>query len=74
MHDCGRFRWPASNQEYWKPKIERNVERDKTNRETLETLGWKVLVVWECELKKKRIEETMERLIYELTNQEGERI
>ena len=28
MHDCGRFHWPASNQEYWEPNIRRNVERD----------------------------------------------
>jgi len=51
-HDCPRFVWPSSNQEYWRPKILRNVERDKRNIELLEKLGWNVLVVWECELKK----------------------
>ena len=29
MHDCGRFRWPQSNEEYWRHKIYGNVERDK---------------------------------------------
>lgn len=52
-HDCPRFVWPASNQEYWIPKILRNVERDKENYTALENKGWRVLVVWECELKKK---------------------
>ena len=52
-HDCGRFTWPSSNKEYWIPKINRNVERDVENQQKLTEMGWKVLVVWECELKKK---------------------
>ncbi len=63
MHDCGRFHWPASNQKYWEPKIRRNVERDQTNKEQLQALGWKVLTVWECELKKKVFEPTMKELV-----------
>ena len=51
-HDCPRFVWPSSNQEYWRPKILRNVERDQMNHQELESLGWKVIVVWECELNK----------------------
>ncbi len=69
MHDCGRFHWPASNQEYWEPKIRRNVERDQVNKEQLQALGWKVLNVWECELKKKNIEETMNRISQEIRNE-----
>lgn len=53
MHDCGRFVWPASNQDYWRPKILRNVERDKANVALLQNMGWKVIIVWECELKKR---------------------
>ena len=68
MHDCGRFHWPASNQDYWGPKIRRNVERDQTNKEQLQALGWKVLTVWECELNKKNIEETMNRISREIRN------
>ena len=64
MHDCGRFHWPASNQDYWEPKIKRNVERDQENKESLETLGWKVLVVWECELRRKIFKETMNTIIH----------
>lgn len=69
MHDCGRFHWPSSNQEYWEPKIRRNVERDQTNKEQLQALGWKVLTVWECELKKKNIDETMNRVMREIRNE-----
>lgn len=60
-HDCPRFVWPSSNQEYWIPKITRNVERDQENYKKLEGLGWNVIVVWECELKKKLLEDTMRR-------------
>ena len=62
MHDCGRFHWPATNVDYWEPKILRNVERDKENQEKLSAAGWKVLLVWECQLKTKQIQKTLERL------------
>lgn len=68
MHDCPRFVWPSSNKEYWEPKIRRNVERDKINIELLQKEGWRVLVVWECELKKNVIEERLSRLCLELQN------
>lgn len=67
-HDCPRFVWPASNQEYWIPKILRNVERDKENYTTLENKGWRVLVVWECELKKKVRDDTLEKLCSDIKN------
>ena len=62
MHDCGRFHWPATNVDYWEPEILRNVERDKENQEKLSAAGWKVLLVWECQLKTKQIQKTLERL------------
>ena len=65
MHDCGRFHWPSTNQDYWKRKIYRNVERDQENKEQLFSLGWKVLTVWECEIRK-NIDETMKRIISEI--------
>lgn len=42
---------PKSNVEFWETKFRRNVERDLRVREQLQQLGWRVLVVWECELK-----------------------
>lgn len=62
-HDCPRFVWPSSNEEYWRPKILRNVERDILNQTALEEQGWKVLIVWECQLKRKEFQETMDLLI-----------
>lgn len=67
-HDCTRFVWPASNQEYWIPKILRNVERDKENYQILENSGWRVLVVWECELKKKVRDDTLKKLCQDIKN------
>ena len=61
-HDCPRFVWPSSNEDYWRPKIMGNVERDKRNLAELQQLGWTVLTVWECELKKKVIDATLEQL------------
>ena len=67
MHDCPRFVWPSSNKEYWEPKIRRNVERDKINIELLQKEGWRVLIVWECELKKKVFQERLTNLCTEIT-------
>ena len=66
MHGCSRSRLPRSNQEYWKPKIERNIQRDAENQQKLEADGWKVIVVWECELKKRIAEERLSRLCDEI--------
>lgn len=65
-HDCPRFVWPSSNQEYWIPKITRNVDRDVKNQQTLKEMGWQIITVWECELKKANFQETMDRLIENL--------
>lgn len=61
-HDCGRFVWPSSNEEYWHNKINRNVERDKENQLLLKRQGWQVLVIWECQLKKAVAEENLLKL------------
>ena len=65
-HDCGRFKWPTSNEEYWTTKIIRNVERDTENQKKLQEMGWRVIVIWECELKKQLFPERMERLKKEI--------
>lgn len=49
---------PASNLTYWEPKLARTVERDAQHIEKLQQDGWKVLVIWECEMKiREKIEE-----------------
>jgi len=51
-HDCARgARVPKANRDYWMAKVGRNRARDEGNREKLEALGWRVEVVWECDLK-----------------------
>ena len=65
-HDCTRFVWPSSNTEYWIPKIQHNVERDQSNYSELASLGWNVIVVWECEPKKKVLNETIDRIEKEI--------
>lgn len=41
---------PKSHREYWKPKLERNASRDKEASKKLRALGWRELVIWECQL------------------------
>src|SRR5262245_1683825 len=47
--NCGRM--PKSRLDYWLPKLERNKARDVQNIKALRRSGWRVLVVWECQLK-----------------------
>lgn len=49
---CKKSGVPKSNIEYWRPKLRRNVERDHEAQRALRQLGWKVLVIWQCKLKK----------------------
>ena len=55
-HDCksGR-RLPKTRLEFWRPKLESNAERDKRNLKQLEEMGWKALVIWECETNDKEV-------------------
>ena len=51
-HNCARgARTPKSNQDYWIPKLDRNQQRDRQVRSQLRRLGWKSLVIWECQTK-----------------------
>lgn len=60
-HDCRNTR-PKQNEEFWRRKISRNMERDEVVTKHLEELGWTVFRIWECELKKKNIEKLLIRL------------
>lgn len=50
-HRCRRARKPASNRDYWIPKLAENKKRDVRNRRRLAALGWRSMVVWECQLR-----------------------
>lgn len=49
--DCALARMPKSRLDFWAPKLEANRARDLANVERLEAMGWKVALVWECELR-----------------------
>ena len=48
--NCKIAHMPKSNNEYWDKKLRRNIENDKKHRDVLESMGWRVIVIWECEL------------------------
>jgi len=49
-HDC-RKKKPKTNSEYWQKKIKQNMERDERITKALQEMGWKVIRLWECEIK-----------------------
>ncbi len=65
---CKYFVLPDNNKKFWEEKLFRNRERDFEKKIQLEKLGWKVITIWECELKKDKIEETLENLKQKLYN------
>lgn len=50
-HDCPRGARPSTRAKFWNAKLDSNIERDRVNRVVLEQRGWRVLTVWECELR-----------------------
>ena len=54
-HGCPRhYKKPKSNEAFWSSKIKRNRKRDKKVTKTLQKANWKVIRIWECELKEKK--------------------
>lgn len=49
-HTCKKGRIPSSNADFWKEKILNNKLRDKKNLDLLTELGWKVIIIWQCEI------------------------
>jgi DNA mismatch endonuclease (patch repair protein) len=69
---CKYFRLPKSNVEFWKEKIERNIERDRESMQALLDLGWKIIRVWECELRNKaNREDTLNKIYKSITSPNG---
>ena len=50
---CKAARIPDTNSDYWRDKFMRNIARDKKDQQRLKDLGWRVIVVWECEISNK---------------------
>lgn len=55
---------PSANKKFWQAKFKRNVTRDEANRKELRKMGWRTILVWECELRKpERLERRLARLM-----------
>lgn len=65
-NQCRYFVIPKSNTEFWVDKINKNIERDTVNTDKLISLGWNVITIWECELKKDKREATLLALLNKL--------
>ncbi len=65
QHRCrhGRRPLPVANADYWRRKLARNVQRDRRTVRQLGRLGWRVLVVWECQTSPAKAERLAERLV-----------
>ena len=64
--NCKYFVMPKSNTAYWQEKIHKNIERDTITYQALTQLGWNVIIVWECDLKKNKRDNTLEYLYYNI--------
>ena len=61
-HNCKKAALPETNKQFWKKKINGNVERDKTNSIKLKQMEWKSFVVWQCEIKKSTLEKKIKQI------------
>lgn len=66
-HGCSLFKWPETRKEFWREKIESNCKRDAKNILELKKLGWRVAIIWECELSKNKNNYDLKKLIKWLT-------
>jgi len=55
-HTCRKGKLPETNKEYWENKITKTRKRDRNNYKELKSNGWNYLVIWECEIKKKKLD------------------
>ena len=65
---CKYFSMPKTNTDFWEKKIQRNKERDKHEQQALAHMGWHTIVIWECELRPKVRESTLQSLVYTLNH------
>ena len=64
--NCKKFQLPKTRTEWWKNKIMSTKERDQRKRKELDKEGWKVITVWECEIKPKARDQRLETLVQEI--------
>lgn len=64
---CKKSYWPKNNLEFWNKKIDNNRAKDIRNINDLKALGWSVIIVWECDLKKAYQQETLQNVINQIS-------
>jgi len=62
-HNCKQFYLPKTNRNFWSSKINLNFTRDKKNYSALQSLGWDILIIWECEITEKNLNILTQRII-----------
>ena len=63
---CRYFVWPKNNAEFWEEKITGNIQRDKHNHQLLANQGWRVIEIWECQLKRSVVDNTLQNLALQI--------
>lgn len=66
--NCKYFVWPENNMEFWRKKIESNILRDNKKIAQLRSLNWRVIVIWECQLKPKLRQQSLAYLVNEIVD------
>ncbi len=64
--NCKAARLPKSNSSFWTNKIAQNIERDRKVQSQLQQMGYRILIIWECQLKSKKSETTLSKLIADI--------
>lgn len=69
--NCSRSTRPTSNVPFWNKKLDKNTLRDRKARRALLSLGWKVLIIWECQVGAGNLSNRLKRFLGAATSQEG---
>lgn len=64
--NCKYATIPKTRTDFWLEKFDKNIANDKIHKQQLEDMGWKVLVIWECQLHKKEFEDTMQTVLKQI--------
>lgn len=67
--DCREGRIPDTNSRFWQDKLSKNIARDLTHQQKLTDLGWRVIVIWECELEAALKNNKMDSLLARITGE-----
>ena len=63
---CKYYTIPKTNTDFWVAKVQRNQARDRSDVEKLSQMGWNVITIWECQLEKASMEQTLGKLIEDI--------